>query len=51
MEEIQKFLETPVIKNSNGSALINTKQNNMLAAGAVVLYIFIPERKRRNLFK
>lgn len=51
MEEIQKFLETPVIKNSNGSALINAGHVVMLAAGAVVLYMFIPERKRRNLFK
>lgn len=51
MQEIQKFLETPVIKNSTGSALINAGHVVMLAVGAVVLYMLIPERKRRNLFK
>lgn len=51
MNNLQTTLSTPVIKNADGTSLITVAHLAALAVGSVGLYLLIPERKRKNLFK
>ena len=51
MNEFVAKMEQPVITGKDGQAIL--KLGHLLGAGvgALVLYLAVPERKRRNLFK
>ncbi|UBB90220.1 hypothetical protein J4771_02365 [Candidatus Kaistella beijingensis] len=51
MKVVQEFLEKPILTDSSGKTLVNFSHVAAMAVGLLGLYMMIPERKRRNLFK
>lgn len=51
MNELEATMQTPIIKNSTGSTVLNVGHLVVAGLGALALYFAVPERKRKNLFK
>lgn len=51
MNEVKTFLGKSVVASQDGSPMITVGHLVALAVGSVGLYLMIPERKRKNLFK
>lgn len=51
MLEVQNALSTAIVKDSTGAPMITVAHVSALAVGMLGLYLMIPERKRKNLFK
>lgn len=43
-------MSSPLLKNSDGTAMVTVGQVVTAAVGAAVLYLFIPSNKRKRLF-
>lgn len=51
MKDLQDFLEKPILTDSSGKTLVNFSHVAAMSVGLFALYMMIPERKRKNLFK
>lgn len=51
MADLKETMQTTVFKTSDGSVNINMGHVTALALGMGVLYLMIPERKRKMAFK
>lgn len=48
--DIKEFLTAPVLKGNESFAWLNGGAVVTMAVGALALYLFIPEKRRKNLF-
>lgn len=51
INKIEEFLNTPLVKDSTGSTLINLGYIVFIAIGVLGLYFWIPEKNRSRIFK
>ena len=51
MDKIQEVLNKSIVADSKGAPVLTVAHIVAGAVGSVGLYLMIPERKRRNLFK
>jgi len=51
MENLSDTLDNPIIKNNEKMAWLTTGTLLAAGVGALALYLMIPERKRKTVFK